>query len=157
MSASKIKEFLDSQKVKYATLKHRAAYTAQEVAASAHIAGSQLAKTVVIKLDGKMALAILPAIYRVDLNRLKKELGARQVELAGEKEFKDLFPGCDVGATPPFGNLYGLEVIADASLPDKVTITFCAGSHTELIQLSYADFERLAKPRVADFALKPQR
>jgi Ala-tRNA(Pro) deacylase len=155
MSTIKVKEYLDSQEVKYTTLKHLPAYTAQEVAASTHIAGAQLAKTVMLKLDDKMAMAVLPAIYRVNLDRLKKELGVDQVELASEKEFKDLFPDCDVGATPPFGNLYGLEVIVDVSLSEMVVIAFCAGSHTELIQLSYADFETLAKPRVVDFALKP--
>ena len=155
MPATKVKEYLDSQKVEYTTLEHSPAYTAQEVAASAHIPGRHLAKTVMIKLDGEMTMAVLPAAYRVNFDRLKKALGASKVELATEKEFKDLFPDCEVGATPPFGNLYGMDVIADESLSDDVVIAFCAGSHTELIQLSYMDFEKLAKPRVVDFSFMP--
>lgn len=155
MPANKVKEYLDSQKVEYTTLEHSPVYTAQEVAASAHIPGRQLAKTVMIKLDGKMAMAVLPASHRVNFDHLKKALGASQVELATEREFKDLFPDCEAGAAPPFGNLYDMEVIADESLSDEVVIAFCAGSHTELIQLSYADFKKLAKPKVADFSFKP--
>ncbi|NIM95767.1 MAG: deacylase [Anaerolineales bacterium] len=154
MPASKVKEYLDSQKVEYTTLEHSRAYTAQEVAASAHVPGRELAKTVMIKLDGEMAMAVLPAAYRVNFDRLKEVMGAKKVELATEKEFKDLFPDCEVGATPPFGNLYGMEVIADESLSENMVIAFCAGSHTELIQLSYADFEKLAEPKVFDFSLK---
>jgi Ala-tRNA(Pro) deacylase len=108
-----------------------------------------------VKLDGQMTMLVLPAAYRVNFDRLKRALGADQVELASEAEFKDLFPDCEVGATPPFGNLYGIQVIADASLAQEVVIAFCAGSHTELIQLAYADFEKLAKPKVVDFSLKP--
>ena len=155
MPSVRLKEYLDSQKVEYTTLKHSPVYTAQEVAASAHIPGHQLAKTVMIKIDGQMAMAVLPAVYRVNFDQLKKALGAKRIELATEKEFKDLFPDCEVGATPPFGNLYGMEVIADKSLSAQVVIAFCAGSHSELIQLSYADFEKMAKPKVVDFSSKP--
>jgi Ala-tRNA(Pro) deacylase len=155
MPVKKLKEYLDRNEIEYTTIEHSPAYTAQEVAASAHIPGRQLAKAVMLKIDGEMAMAVLPAAYRVNFDRLKKSLGASQVELATEKEFKELFPDCEVGATPPFGNLYGMEVIADKSLSDKVVIAFCAGSHTELIQLSYADFEELAKPRVIDFSFMP--
>jgi Ala-tRNA(Pro) deacylase len=154
MPATKVKEYLDSQKVEYTILEHSPVYTAQEAAASAHIPGRQLAKTVMIKLDGEMAMVVLPAAFRVNFDQLKKALGVNQVELATEKEFKDLFPDCEVGATPPFGHLYGMEVIADESLSEQVLIAFCAGSHTELVQLSYADFEKLAKPKVIAFALK---
>ncbi len=155
MPANRVKEYLDSEKVEYKILEHSPVYTAQEVAASAHIPGRQLAKTVMMKLDGDMAMAVLPAAYRVSFDRLKKAVGASKVELATEREFKGLFPDCEVGATPPFGNLYDMEVIADESLSEEVVIAFCAGSHTELIQLPYADFESLAKPRVVDFSLKP--
>jgi Ala-tRNA(Pro) deacylase len=155
MPTNRVMDYLDSQNVEYTTHEHSPVYTAQEVAASAHIPGHQLAKTVMIKVDGEMAMAVLPAVYRVNFDRLKKALGANKIELATEKEFKDLFPDCELGATPPFGNLYGMEVIADKSLETQVVIAFCAGSHTELIQLSYADFEKLAEPRVFDFSFKP--
>lgn len=155
MTATRIKEYLDSQKVKYTILKHSPVYTAQEVAASAHIPGRQLAKTVMIKLDGEMSMAILPANCQVNFADLKKTLGVKKVKLATEKEFKDLLPDCETGATPPFGNLYDLKVIADKSLSTQEVIAFCAGSHTELIQLSYQDFEKLVKPKVVAFSFLP--
>jgi Ala-tRNA(Pro) deacylase len=148
MPAKKLKEFLDSEKVKYVTLGHSVAYTAQEIAASAHIPGQDLAKTVVVKLDGEMVLAVLPATARVDLELLRKASGAKSAELARENEFAGIFPGCELGAMPPFGNLYGLEVFVAQRLTEDDQISFNAGTHTELIQLSYADFERLARPRV---------
>ena len=148
MPAKKLKEFLDSEKVKYVTIGHSVAYTAQEIAASAHIPGQELAKTVVVKLDGEMVLAVLPATVRVDLELLRKASGAKSAELARENEFAGIFPGCELGAMPPFGNLYGLEVFVAQRLTEDEQIAFNAGTHIELIQLSYADFERLVRPRV---------
>jgi Ala-tRNA(Pro) deacylase len=151
MSVTKIKEYLDSQEVDYTIIEHSPVYTAQEAAASAHISGRLLAKTVMIKIDGEMAMVVLPAACRVKFDRLKKALGANQVELATEEQFKDLFPDCEVGAMPPFGHLYGMEVITDENLSDQVAVAFCAGSHTELVQLAYKDFEKLVKPKVIAF------
>jgi len=147
MPVKKLKDFLDSNKVKYVTIKHSPAYTAPEIAGSAHIPGKELAKTVIIKVDGKMAMAVLPASQRVNFDLLKKITGASKIELASEQEFKDLFPECEVGAMPPFGNLYGMEVFVDESLSEDEEIAFNAGSHTELIRLAYKDFERLVKPK----------
>ena len=154
MPARKVAEFLDSHGVKYVTVKHSGAYTAQEIAASAHVPGKELAKTVVVKIDGKMAMAVLPASYRVDFGRLKDLAGATKVALASEQDFRDAFPECEVGAMPPFGNLYRMDVYVAAPLPQDDQIAFNAGSHTELIRLSYADFERLVEPTVGDFAEK---
>ncbi|MGD2252425.1 MAG: YbaK/EbsC family protein [Anaerolineales bacterium] len=154
MPVSKVKEYLESQGVEYKTIQHEEVYTAQEVAASAHIPGKQLAKTVMVKLDKGMAMAVLPASHRIDFKGLKKATGAKKVKLATEAEFKDLFPDCDVGAMPPFGNLYDMPVYVAESLAEEIVIAFCAGSHTELIQLSYSDFANLAKPKVAKFSLK---
>ncbi len=152
MPARKLKEFLDSQNVRYMTISHSPAYTAQEIAASAHIPGKELAKTVMVKIDGKMAMAVLPASYKVDIELLKQAAGATQVELASEQDFKDMFPESDLGAMPPFGNLYDVDVFVDDSLTKDAEIAFNAGSHTELIRLSYQDFARLAKPKVAKFS-----
>jgi len=149
----RLKEFLDSNKVKYVAISHSQAFTAQEIAASAHIPGRQLAKTVMVTLDGDMAMAVLPATDHVDLRLLKKAAGAKKAKLAGEREFKDLFPDCEIGAMPPFGNLYDLEVYVAASLAQGEEIAFNAGSHTELIRMAYADFERLVKPKVAELSL----
>jgi len=146
--AKKLQEFLDSHHVKYVRIIHSPAYTAQKVAASAHIPGKELAKTVMVKIDGKMVMAVLPASKKVDFKLLREAVGANQVDLAGEREFKDLFPNCDVGAMPPFGNLYGLEVYVAATLAEDEEIAFNAGSHTELIKLAYKDFEALVKPKV---------
>ena len=152
MPVEKLKSFLDAQNVKYVSIKHSAAYTAQEIAASAHIPGKELAKIVMVKLDGRMAIAVLPATRKLDLQALKDVTGAGKAELAKEKEFGKMFPGCEVGAMPPFGNLYDLEVYVAESLAEDEKIAFNAGSHTELIQLAYADFARLVEPTTARLA-----
>ncbi|MCS6830184.1 MAG: YbaK/EbsC family protein [Armatimonadota bacterium] len=152
MPARKLKEFLDSHGVKYVSITHSRAYTAQEVAASAHIRGKEFAKTVMVKLDGKMAMAVLPATRKVDLDALKQASGAQRAELATEQEFQYMFPECETGAMPPFGNLYGMEVYADASLTEDEEIAFNAGSHIEVIRMAYKDFERLVQPKIADIS-----
>ncbi len=152
MPVKKVKQFLDDNTIKYVSIKHSLAYTAQEVAASTHIRGKKIAKTVVIKADGKMAMAVLPASMRINLDMLKKATGVKKVEIAGEQEFQDLFPDCAVGAMPPFGNLYGMEVYADSSLKNNEEIAFNAGSHTELIQLAFKDFDKLVQPKIAKIA-----
>jgi Ala-tRNA(Pro) deacylase len=154
MPAKKVAKFLDDHKVKYVKVKHSAAFTAQEIAASAHIPGKELAKTVMVTVDGQMAMAVLPASYRVDFKALKKLTGAKKVALAPEQEFKELFPECEVGAMPPFGNLYEMAVYVANPLPEDDEIAFNAGSHTELIRLHYADFKKLVSPTVGDFADK---
>jgi Ala-tRNA(Pro) deacylase len=154
MPVKKLKDFLDGNDIKYVTISHSPAYTAQQIAAAAEIPGKELAKTVIIKIDGVMAMAVLPASYKVAFELLKKAAGVGKVELAGEREFKDKFPDCDVGAMPPFGNLYGMEVFVAASLAEDKEIAFNAGSHTELIKMSYKDFEALVKPKVLTFSMK---
>lgn len=155
MPVKRLKEFLDSNNVKYVTITHSRSYTAQDVAESAHIPGKELAKTVMVRIDGRMAMAVVPASTRVDFDRLKQAAGAKTVELASERDFKDMFPECEPGAMSPFGNLYGLEVYVAESLAEDREIAFSAGSHTELIKMSYQDFERLVKPKVAKLSSKP--
>jgi Ala-tRNA(Pro) deacylase len=152
MPATKLKEFLDSQQVKYVALNHSPAFTAQEIAASAHVRGRDLAKTVMVTLDGRMAMAVLPASRKVSFEALGKASGAGNVQLASEQAFRDMFAGCEVGAMPPFGNLYGMEVYASKLLAEDEEIVFNAGSHTELIRLAYKDFERLVQPKLAPIA-----
>ena len=152
MPLRKLIAFLDSHKVKYVTVTHSSAYTAQDVAASAHIPGKELAKTVMVKVDGKMAMAVLPAPLKVDLTLLKAVASADNVEVADEAEFKDMFPECETGAMPPFGNLYDMDVFVDESLAEDDEISFNAGSHTELVRLAYSDFVSLADPKVAKFS-----
>ena len=154
MPVQQMKEFLDKHGIKYVTISHSTAYTAQEIAASAHIRGKELAKTVIVKIDGKMAMAVLPASYTVDLDRLRQTIAANKVVLAAESEFKDRFPGCHIGAMPPFGNLYGMEVFVEEDLSQDEEIAFNAGSHTELIRLKYKDFVELVQPKVLKLAFK---
>ena len=151
MPVSKLKDFLDDNNIKYVTASHSPAYTSHEIAASAHLRAKELAKTVIVKADDRLVMAVLPASHRVILLELQNALGANQVQLATEEDFKDVFPGCALGAMPPFGNLYGLEVIVAQRLTENEDISFNAGTHTELIKLAYADFERLVKPKVLKF------
>ena len=152
MPVRKLREFLDGQRVKYVAINHSPAYTAQEIAASAHVRGKELAKTVMVTLDGRMAMAVLPASRKVSFERLGEAAGVEKVQLASEQAFRDMFPGCEVGAMPPFGNLYGMDVYVSKLLAEDEEIAFNAGSHTELIRLGYKDFERLVKPKTARIA-----
>jgi Ala-tRNA(Pro) deacylase len=146
-----LKDFLDQNGVRYAIIAHSPAFTAQQIAARAHISGRELAKTVMVKVDDRIAMAVLPASQKVDLHELQQALGARRIEIAKEEEFRSRFPGCDLGAMPPFGNLYGMDVYVADSLAEDEEIAFNAGSFTELIQLAYRDFERLVSPTVLHF------
>lgn len=148
MPAKKLKEYLDSQHVKYVCLSHSVAFTAQEVAASAHVSGKQMAKTVIVKVGDELAMVVLPAHDHVNFAALKAAIGAKDVDLASESSFKSKFPECEVGAMPPFGNLYNMPVYVSSQLSRNDQIIFNAGSHTELMQLAYQDFERLVKPKV---------
>lgn len=154
MPVKKLKAFLDKNNVKYVTINHSSAFTAQEIAASAHLPGKEFAKTVMITIDGKMAMTVIPASYQVDFDLLESIFGTNKVKLANEAEFNYLFPDCEVGAMPPFGNLYDMEVYVSESLAEDKEIAFNAGTHTEMIKLNYADFERLAQPRVFKFTEK---
>jgi Ala-tRNA(Pro) deacylase len=154
MPTKKLKEFLDSNKVKYVSISHSSAYTAMEIAAMAHVPGKDMAKTVMVKIDGHMAMAVLPATHMIKMELLKKVIGSDNVRLATEQEFKDKFADCEVGAMPPFGNLYNMDVYASDSLKEDEEIVFNAGNHTELFKLSYKDFERLVNPKIATISYK---
>lgn len=150
MPVQRLKEYLDREGVPYTIVTHPPAYTAQETAAAAHVSGQELAKTVIVKLDGRMAMVVLPANHRVDLNHLKHAVGADRVEFATEEEFASAFPECDLGAMPPFGNLFGMRTLVEDDLALDEAIAFNAGSHTELMRLAYTDYERLAQPEIFD-------
>jgi Ala-tRNA(Pro) deacylase len=154
MPVRHLQEFLDNHHTKYATITHSPAYSAQMSAASTHTPGKEFAKAVIVKLDGKMAMAVLPACNLIDFNRLKEMAEAGQAELAHEEEFQHVFPECEVGAMPPFGNLYGLEAFVDEALIEDQEIAFNAGSHQELMRMAYRDFEGLVRPKVARFSFK---
>jgi Ala-tRNA(Pro) deacylase len=152
MPVRKLREFLDAQQIKYVTIQHSPAYTAQEVAASAHVRGIELAKTVMVTLDGRMAMVVLPASRKIGFDLLREVAAVGNAQLASEQAFCDMFPGCEVGAMPPFGNLYDMDVYVSPLLAADKEIVFNAGSHTELIRMAYEDFVRLVKPKVARVA-----
>jgi Ala-tRNA(Pro) deacylase len=152
MPTNKLREFLDGQRVKYVTVSHSPAYTAQEIAASAHVRGKDMAKTVMVTLDGRMAMAVLPASRKVGFDLLREASGTENVQLASERAFSDMFPGCEVGAMPPFGNLYGMDVYVSRLLAEDTEIAFNAGSHTELVRMAYEDFVRLVNPKIVRLA-----
>ena len=154
MILKKLVEYLDSNHVKYVNVTHSTAFTAQDVAQSAHIPGKEMAKTVVVWMDGAMAMVVLPASSMVDFNKLKEASGAKSVELASEAEFKDRFPECEIGAMPPVGNLFNMRVLVDKTLSDDKEIAFNAGSHRELIRMSYTDYEQLVKPVAGSFGIQ---
>ena len=154
MPIRRLREFLDSHDVKYFVVSHSPAYTAQEIAASAHVPGGELAKTVMVSVNGKIAMVVLPASKQLDLERLREISGTRDAGLAEEEEFSFLFPECEIGAMPPFGNLYGLDVYVTEELEHDEDIWFNAGTHTELVRMAYRDFKRLVNPKVAFLALQ---
>ena len=152
MPANKLKRFLDENHIRYISIRHSPAYTAQETAASAHIPGKEVIKTVMLYIDGELAMAVLPSTRMLDLELLRHAADAESVTLATENQFKDRFPDCEAGAMPPFGNLYEMPVYVDRSVTLDDQIAFNAGSHAELIQLDYGDYERLVHPIIAEFA-----
>jgi Ala-tRNA(Pro) deacylase len=151
MPVKTLKHFLDTNGIKYVSIIHSPAYTAQEVAQSVHMPGREMAKVVIIELDRKMAMCVLPATRKVVVHDLRELTGSNDVTFASEAEFKSRFPDCEVGAMPPFGNLYGMEVYASEELALNHEIAFNAGSHVEILRMNYDDFERLVKPKVLAF------
>ncbi|MBC8424054.1 YbaK/EbsC family protein [bacterium] len=156
MACDKLLTYLDEHGISYERITHPQAYSAQETADRARVPGREFAKTVMIRLDGVMAMAVLPAPEKVNFTLLQQAAGAETISLATETDFHAIFPDCDLGAMPPFGNVYDLEVYVSGSMSDAPRIVFPAGTHTELVSMSYADFERLVQPRVARFTFLQQ-
>lgn len=157
MASNNLKNFLNSKNIKYLNIAHSPAYTAQEIAASAHIKGQELAKTVIVKLDSQMVMCVLPASHYVDFGKLKKSSGAREASLVPEQEYRDLFSDCEPGSQPPFGNLYGVDVFVSKALAQDEEIAFNACSFSELIRLSFHDYKSLVNPKIVDFSLPFER
>jgi len=153
MPAIRLKNLLEENNIKYVTILHDPAYTAQEKAESAHVSGKDLAKTVLVRIDDNLSMVVLAANEKLDLSNLKNELDASRVSLADEKHFVSSFPGCEPGAIPPFGNIYGMDVyISDALSMDR-EIVFNAGSHIELIKLPMGDYLKIVHPRIIHSAV----
>ena len=149
----KLKDYLEKNGVSYEAGFHPEVFTAQEIAATQHVPGKEVAKVVMVKADGKMLMLVLPASYQIDMKKLKKVLNAKKVGIAKEKQFEELFPDCEVGAMPPFGNLYNLEVWVDQVLTEDASVVFQAGNHIETVRIKYSDYARLVNPKVGDFSV----
>jgi len=144
----KLKEALDQAKISYEVYNHALAYTAQEIAAKQHVSGKEIAKVVMLDVDGALVMGVIPASRKINLGLVKASLGAKTARLATEDEFMARFPDCEIGAMPPFGNLFGLKVYVDPALEQDENIYFNAGNHVQTVRLKYADFARLVEPQV---------
>lgn len=152
MVLKRLEDFLNQNKISYKALKHPEVYTAQEMAAAMHVPGKDLAKVVMIKAKDRFVMTVLPASWKIDFNKLKEVLKEKDLRLATEEEFKTLFPDCEPGAEPPFGNLYNIETYVDSSLTGDEHIFFNAGNHYESVEMSFKDYSKAVKPKVAEFA-----
>lgn len=150
--ATRLRQFLEAHQVPFDTIEHPLAFTAQEEAAASHIPGHAWAKTVAVVMDGAPALAVVPATRRLDIEKFRVLVGARRVELATESEFEAIYPDCDLGAMPPFGDLYGVPTFVDAELREESTVAFHAGDHASAIELSYEEYEQLSEAIPGDIS-----
>ncbi len=153
MPIQRLRLYLDNNSVKYAVIQHSRAFTAQEIAEQVHVPGRELAKTVMVLIAGEIAMAVVPASHRVDFDALSDVAGG-SADLAEEGDFVERFPQCDVGAMPPFGNLYGMDVYVSEALQEDEFIAFSAGSHAEVMRLRYENFARLVEPIVGRFSYR---
>lgn len=148
----RVEEFLDKAGAKYEVTKHQPAFTAQHMAAEEHESGQYVAKPVIVKADNKYMMCVLSACYKIDLKKLKSQLGAKKVDLVEENEMGKLFPDCELGAEPPFGNLYDMPVVMDKTLEKDEHIIFQAGSHEKAIRMSMANYRKLVAPKILEFS-----
>ncbi|HBG45743.1 MAG TPA: deacylase [Deltaproteobacteria bacterium] len=155
MIPKRLENLLNEKHVWFKSLVHPEAYTAQEIAATLHVKGKELAKSVIVRANGDLVMAVLPAHCKVDFKKLREALGEKAVKLASEDEFRGVFSDCETGAEPPFGNLYNIETVVDRSLTEDENIYFNAGTHYEAVEMRYKDFEEIVKPRVAEFGEEP--
>lgn len=153
MKGHKIVEFLKKNGVKYDVIRHPTSYSAQMTAHAAHIPGREMAKCVIVRVMGKLVMVVTTANQKVNFRALRNLYGTEEVDLATENEFINAFRDCEPGAMPPFGTLYGMEELVSGDLAEDDEIVFNAGTHTELIKMKYADFEKLVHPRVVNFRI----
>jgi Ala-tRNA(Pro) deacylase len=156
MSISRtLNAYLDRERVHYDVLSHPEAFRAAEIAHTLQTPEKEMAKVVIVKVQGRFVMMVLPARWNVDLRRLRTVFATHRVRLATEDEITGLFPDCELGAMPPFGNLYGLPVYVDQSLTEDEEIVFQAGTHSDAIRMRYWDFASLAFPVVEEFHRSP--
>ncbi|MBI2026651.1 MAG: YbaK/EbsC family protein [Deltaproteobacteria bacterium] len=149
----KLLEYLKKNNIAFKHLNHPEAFTSQQVAQAQHVSGNQFAKVVIVKNGKKFEMAVLPAPDKISIEKLKNLMGVKECRLATEPEMKELFPDCEVGSMPPFGNLYNMNVYVDQDLAIQSDIVFDAGSHKDTIQMKYQDFSKLVKPQIGKFGI----
>jgi Ala-tRNA(Pro) deacylase len=154
---AKLKDTLDAAKISYEVYNHKTAFTAQEIAASQHISGKEMAKVVMLVIDGSLVMVVIPGTRKIALDKVRTALGAKEARLATEPEFAATFPNCEIGAMPPFGNLFGLPVYVDPLLEEDKSIYFNAGNHQQTVRLAYESFKALVKPRVVSLTEEQKR
>lgn len=147
----RLKQLLEAERVPYQVHPHPVAYEATAVAAADHVPPSEMAKVLVLRSDRQFLMAVLPATRDLELERLRDAVGDPRLRLASEDEFAGLFPGCEPGAMPPFGRLFGLPLWVDDSLGREEETVFNAGNHRETVHLAYRDYVRVAHPAFGDF------
>jgi Ala-tRNA(Pro) deacylase len=147
-----LQSYLDEMGANYRLLRHDPAYTAQDLAAIEHIPGRQVIKSVIVRADGQFVLCALPACYRVDLEELRQQLEAQDVQLVNEQNLRSLFPDCELGAEPPIGRMFGMSTLMDESLVADDHVTFQAGTHNDAVTMTLAEYRRVAQPEMAHFA-----
>jgi len=150
--ATRLRQFLEAHQVPFETIDHPLAFTAQEEAAASHVPGHAWAKTVAVMVDGSPALAVVPATRRLDFQKFRSVVGAHDVHLASEAEFEGLYPDCDLGAMPPFGDLYGIPTFVDRELREEDRVAFHAGDHATAVELAYDEFEQLSEAVSGDIS-----
>jgi Ala-tRNA(Pro) deacylase len=157
MVASRLLRLLDESAVQYTTIRHPSTFTSKQLAATLHAARDEIAKATIVRSPAGYAMAVLPASYQLDLKAMARAWGVPSAVLATEPELARLFPGCETGAIPPFGQLFGMPVYVDGRLTDDKWITFCAGRHDEAIKMSYAEYEKIVNPIVRELHLEPPK
>lgn len=148
----RLEKYLRENGVGFEVMTHNQAFTAQEMAAALHVPGEQVAKVVIAWADEQMIMLVLPAPFRIHMDKVRALAGAEKVRLAEEKEFADLFPDCATGAMPPFGNLYDVPMYVDKGLSEVDDIVFRVGTHRETMKVAFEDYRRLAQPVSGEFA-----
>ena len=154
MVCKRVTSYLETHDVRFEVLPHRIDYTAQETAADTHTPGRDFAKTILLDMPGGHAMAVVPAVYKVDLEKIRQGIGTGQVKLSDEETMSEVCPDCEVGAEPPFGNLYDLPVYVDPMLTQDEYITFNGGTHEEAIRMRYGDWERIVHPTIMDMVVE---
>lgn len=155
MPIRRLKNYLDSHHIRYVVIDHSPAFSALEVAEYTHISGKNIAKTVIVIVEDQPVMMVLPGSQEIDLEFFKEFCDTSDIRLASEEEFREIFPDCEVGAMPPFGNLYGVNVYVAKSLTEDEEIAFNAGNHRQIIKMKYVDFDRLVRPVILDFSVSP--